>query len=546
MRVMLPTLFLCFAVGSAAWAKEISTSGQITAVTVFPDRAEVVRSLSVDVTSGKQVVVVTGLPANLFQESVRVSGEGSVTIGAVELRPVYAEKLVREEERRLRERLQELQDERRTKDNKIAALRSQLDFITAIGREMPKNATEEIVRGDLNPESWKQAWTMIGEGAAESYERIHAAEIEKREIEERMAQVQRELSQVATGRKATLEARVKVSAAAPTSVRLDLSYQLPGASWRPIYDARLESESGKLTLAQIGEVRQRTGEDWNDVDLMLSTAQPGRGSTVPELHSWFIDFGQPEVVEEQYFSKQKESSGVQALGQFSDALQPAPAPPPADVAHASVNVGEFAATYQVTEKASLPSDNSAHKFPLTEQTLQAQLAVRSVPTIVPFAYLLAKADYGGETTLLPGPIALFRDGAFVGNSHLKLLSPGEDVKLSYGIDDKVQVTYRLDKGERSQEGIINKDERLERRYRIEVTNFHAQKVRVTVMDHIPVPQDERIKVEVLRETPKPTDDAVDDRRGVMAWTREYEPGEKRSFIFGYAVTFPKGAHVPGF
>ena len=41
---------------------------------------------------------------------------------------------------------------------------------------------------------------------------------------------------------------------------------------------------------QIGEVRQRTGEDWSNVRLTLSTARPSVSARLPELDPWFIEF----------------------------------------------------------------------------------------------------------------------------------------------------------------------------------------------------------------------------------------------------------------
>ena len=48
-----------------------------------------------------------------------------------------------------------------------------------------------------------------------------------------------------------------------------------------------------MSLAQLGQVQQRTGEDWTGVALTLSTAQPSVGAVLPELDSWFVQVAQP-------------------------------------------------------------------------------------------------------------------------------------------------------------------------------------------------------------------------------------------------------------
>jgi uncharacterized protein (TIGR02231 family) len=535
-------------------AEAVRAESRIAAVTVFPDRAEVTRVAEAELPAGESTVAIAGLPANLLTETVRVRGaaEGRFQIGSVETRQVFAEAAVREEERRLNREIEALGDQRRALEDKVAALRVQLDFIAAIGREAPKTANEELVRGKLDPESWKQAWTSLGAGAAEAYEGIRGAEVEQRRLDRSIARKKRELGQIRTGRKASVTARVKVALSAPARLRLELSYQLSGASWRPLYDARLESETATVGLTQIGEVRQRTGEDWSEVQLTLSTARPAASARMPDLDSWFIDFAQAlpaEVFRSQDRSREEEALEKRArlrdeLDELAMAPEPAAARPPAPVAE--VVVGEFASAYRIAGAANVPADNAPHKFVIGERSIGSDLAVRVVPKVAPLAYLYAEIELPAGEPLLPGPVSVFRDDSFIGTGALGLLRPGETHKFSFGIDDKVRVTHRLVEGERSRKGLINKDRRQERLFRTEVTNHHARPMAITVMDQLPVPRDERIEVELLERSSKPTRSDVDERKGVLAWTHDYAPGETRAVVFGYAVSYPEGETVPGF
>lgn len=129
---------------------------------------------------------------------------------------------------------------------------------------------------------------------------------------------------------------------------------------------------------------------------------------------------------------------------------------------------------------------------------------------------------------------------------MALLRPGEQQKFSFGIDDKVRVEYRLVEGERSSEGLINKDRRQERRYLTKVTNHHERVMAITVLDNLPLPRDELIEVDLLKYTTAPSETDVEDRKGVLAWVADYQPGESQEIHFGYAVTYPEDQQVPGF
>ena len=76
---------------------------------------------------------------------------------------------------------------------------------------------------------------------------------------------------------------VKVAAAGP--VHLDVKYLTSDVSWVPAYDVRFDSTARELAVEYYAEVWQRTGEDWSDVELSLSTAAPSSMSTPPPFHA---------------------------------------------------------------------------------------------------------------------------------------------------------------------------------------------------------------------------------------------------------------------
>ena len=557
------TIVIILAPAPSHAAVEVGGESRIVAVTVFPDRAEVLRVVEASLPAGQSTLVIENLPANLIAESVRVRGsaDGALTIGSVETKRHFEVAAVREAERRFLAELETLQDRRRGLDDRIATARLQLDFVTAIGREGPKLLSRQMAEGRFDPEVLSQALGLLGRGAAEAFETIQTAEIDKRALARKIDLVQRRLDKVRTGRTATLVVRINLETERPAEVRLELTYQLPGASWRPLYDARLDTENGATQLVQIGEVRQGTGEDWSNVRLTLSTARPSVSARLPELASWVIDFATPGL----YDGKRKRDKSEAELSILRKALKQTLTAPsasldeatamtrgnsraaePARVLSARVVAGEFAAAYRIPGRVDVPSDNEPHKFVVSEHAFEAKLAVHTVPKIAPLAYLTAAIVYDGTVPILPGPVSVFRDGAFVGTSAIPMLRPGEEVTLSFGVDDKVRVDYRLQTGQRSSEGLFNKHLRLERRYLIEVTNHHARAMEITVLDQLPVPRDAAIEVALLRGSTQVSERDVAKRKGVLAWRHRYEPGETRSIKFGYAVTYPDGQAVPGF
>jgi len=75
---------------------------------------------------------------------------------------------------------------------------------------------------------------------------------------------------------------------------LVIEYQVPGARWAPAYAVRFDEEYRHGAVAMRAVVAQRTGEDWDDVDLTLSTADPHMFAELPELKSLRVGRRQPE------------------------------------------------------------------------------------------------------------------------------------------------------------------------------------------------------------------------------------------------------------
>jgi uncharacterized protein (TIGR02231 family) len=308
------------------------------------------------------------------------------------------------------------------------------------------------------------------------------------------------------------------------------------------------TQTGEIALTTIAEVQQHTGEDWSQVALTLSTSRPALGAVVPELETWFIG---PGGVANNRLEDAGKVSELDALRKKDEALgrpQALPATPanqPINPGAALLSGSEFAAEYRVAGNASVPADGSSHRFTVTDRRMKSTLSVVSTPRYAPIGYLIATAKHIADEPLLPGPVSVFRDGSYVGLAQIGVTPPGSELKLSFGADDKVKIEYRLVSDGQSEEGLISTARRIERQYRITVANHHDRAIEITVLDQIPVSQDDRIAVELVKAGLRPTQSNLDGRKGVLAWTFLYKPDEERVIDFRYAVTAPANVPVVG-
>jgi uncharacterized protein (TIGR02231 family) len=395
---------------------------------------------------------------------------------------------------------------------------------------------------------WAQVLALIGTGMTQAQSSALEAEVTKRELDRKIEELEKKLSEVAPARVQQTEVKVFVTAAAPLEAELTVRYQVRNASWRPRYDARLDTGSKtaapRLDLTRRAEIRQSTGESWDNITLRLSTTRPTAQAAAPELHTVTVDL-EPELKPALAAAPPapadrrtralgkvaREEIGLGAVGDYAGL--------DANVTSkdAAVAAAPFQAVFAVPGRLTIPATGEAKRVQLQENNIEPTLTVRTVPKVDPKAYLYVKFILPKGAPLLPGAVSLFRDGAFVGTGKLPVLAPGEEHELGFGADDQVRVRHAIVGQTRGETGLISSSRTDSRKFRITVKNQHERAVELVVLDQVPISLNEEIKVTLLGPT-KPTKRNIDDKRGVIAFESKLEPEQERVIEFGYRVTWP--------
>jgi uncharacterized protein (TIGR02231 family) len=538
MKLLLPTTVACLLTFSALQAAEISTPGKIISVTVYPGSAKVLRQATVDLPAGSSDILITGLPLNMHETSLRVSGksDSATVLSSVSLhRDIHAE-VVLEQEKQLRQQIEQQQQlQQQTKDNKQQHLQ-QIEFIRAMGTGGQGDKPSSYLQ--LPPDQWQHAWKLMRETSSEARQQIRETDEQFKQIGKRIEQLQAQLKQIATNQRSTRSALLEVKAAEDTRFELQLTYQVNGARWAPVYDAYLDTESSKLQIRTLAQISQRTGEDWHDVQVTLSTLRPTAGTRLPTLDSWVIDFYTPPDPAIAYSDgiKSKRSQMRMAGAPMAErAMQQE---------QAALVSTDYSAKYQLPTSISLDSGSDKRRFALSSQDYSAHIELASVPRIDPRVMLTGKITYTSAVPLLAGNMSLYRDGNFVGNTQLKETQGGEEVRLSFGEDDKVKIDFHPDPDRKKQSGLLfGKRKVVERNYLVSIHNNHQQEKSIMLYEALPVAADEKIKVELSGEKPNKLD--VDDKKGIVSWTRRLPPGKEVQLRYGYSVAYPEDREIQG-
>src|SRR6202022_5109269 len=213
------------------------------------------------------------------------------------------------------------------------------------------------------------------------------------------------------------ERRVSVSVQSQSAaeLRVELRYVVQNASWLPVYEARVDTSSGKVSLMYDAMLRQRTGEDWTNARLTVSTARPEQNNQLPELEPKYLRFSQPVPASpprSMAFKSEKPSATPTAKEEATEQDNVA------QIESAQLESNGLSVTYQVAIPVTIPSDGQAHRTNLTQIDLSGKLSYATTPRLEPAAFVKEHLTNTSPNPLLAGKVNLFRDGDLIGSLSL--------------------------------------------------------------------------------------------------------------------------------
>ncbi|MEO0225893.1 MAG: mucoidy inhibitor MuiA family protein, partial [candidate division WOR-3 bacterium] len=479
-------------------------------------------------------LVFTNLPGTLEDQSVRIKAE-NLTIGEIEIRRGYT----KEPHPRVKDfqaKIKDLESEDRGLTDEYAVLKESEKFLGSIATGSGQTIIKEINTAKISPQSWRQGLNFIvGEWVKV---KTRMAEIERRQIDlkERLEALKRELNDI----RADVEQRktiiFDVSVKTPGNYKIELNYILPGAQWRTYYEIRGRPSEKKIELFYYGKIGQRTGEDWEDVRVVLSTGAPVTGGTAPIPAPWYIDLYTPYrggQLEEKAAAK----AGIPQLLPLTPS-EVSEAPPPAPPVEAGIAIW-----YPLPGKYTIKSGDQEHKMLIAQTSFDADFEYFAMPRIAQLAYLTGRAKNTSGYLFIAGEASTYVGDDYTGKIYLPNIAPDESTKVSVGMDDRVKVTRETKKMKIKKGGLFGGKTRYEFTYENIIENFHTRDITCQIVDQTPIPNNPDINVGDIKIEPRPTEEDKD--RSLYYWQVPIQAKGRYRITVSFTVEAPGDREIRG-
>ena len=529
-------------VGAAVWllAGAASAKGSaVRRVVVFADRAEVTRVLDVGCEADRAEAAFVGLPASIDIRTLRgmVSSKASVIgvtsrIHAKDADRDDAAAALKKELLATRDAMDGVTAEQNGINQRSRALQAYEDYLRTVVDEEMRSTKPDV-------KTWAQALDTVRDLRLVAASRSSELDTKLRELQRQGQVLERRLQALGGANAAdTVDATVAVDCNGEAKVEVGLAYVVPGATWKPDYDLRFRPNSqdktgaGKADLVVSAVVRQSTGEDWENVQLALSTSKPRLGADAPYPAPLFVSGheSQKGKVLVQATERRQELRG----GDVSASPRP-------EQAELQDQGQSFSLT--LPRPVTVKADGRPYWMPVDQVTASAEAKLVAIPKLRPYVYQVAELKNAASYPLLGGVLHTYRRGAFVGDSELSYKGPGERIEASLGVDEELKVE-RAPIEEKDKSGSFISNQKLNRAYRITVTNNASTIQVVEVRENVPVSKIDDVSVEVLKEGTTAGYD-LDRLQGFVTWKLSLTPGEKKSLDLRFKISVPSDWQVGG-
>jgi hypothetical protein len=287
-----------FAVTLAALAQDAkpaavkATPSKVTAVTVYQNTALVTREVAAPEAAGPAEVIVSPLPPAVIPNTLYAEGTAGIRVLSARYRSRAIAKDVRAEVQALQDKLRELAAKTQALQADLSAATQNVQMIGKLENFTSATLQSLTEKGQLDSEKTIALATYIRTTRAELVKEEVRLKQQIEATQQEAAFAKRQLDEAGSGSGRTERDAVVVIDKKAGAGTVRLSYLVSQASWKPQYKLRAgTAPADKVQLEYLAAVTQETGEDWADVALTLSTAQPLLSASPPDLLALEVSLG---------------------------------------------------------------------------------------------------------------------------------------------------------------------------------------------------------------------------------------------------------------
>ncbi len=582
-------------------SQAVTVQSKISSVKLFTNKAEITRISKIKLEKGLNIIQIEGLPDNLYDWSARGSLPEKYN-GKILSMEISRQALLEKRKKKIIEiekKLEEFKDKDADLADDLANIKYQEDFLNSINDFAKLSASKELVTRLPQTEVWSSTMDFTGNKrkGIQSAKRIIykkrrdlAAEIQKCEFElnqvagrtyfsnykslkmavekntnsnqvqqygefaDQYAQqkgfLETDTSQIDTEKKILLN----IFSASEGETEFVFTYMIPDTYWMMKYDFRASKKNDEIEVILYSDIYQKTGEDWENINLSLSTGAPLNSIALPALNPWYLSASKPQKDEEyRYAAKSKKeyaADKMEGASGMSDYAQEEAAPIP----ETSVKESGLYLEIAFPLKQTIESSEKYQKKYIKSYTIKSGKGLKyyyqTVPASSGKVFLMVRAVNQTELPWLGGEAQVFLENEYIGKVDVPETPVSKEKELVLGIVPDTSSKKELVKRYDDTSGVFGGNKRIIYSYKIILENNSKETREIVLMDNFPVPSNDEVKVEIKDLSYQFLNDDLTKKsteyaQGIRKFIVTLAPGAKKEITYDAVITFDKELQING-
>ena len=286
-KFLIPILLVAvsFFTANAQENREIVVETTVSDVTVFLKGAQITRKTHVNFPAGNSTVRFENLSPYIDAKSIQVKVDGEIMVLSVNHSFNHTNTVkLNDEVAGFVKQIEDLDEKIRTKQVELTIVGERIKFLQSNQAISGSDRGIEYNNLKLITEYFSQQIANLLHSQAEINHKIKLWNEEKTAVQRKIATAGN------VNLKPTGEIILTTNARTAICVPVEISYYVENASWFPTYDIRAKDITQPIELVYKANVMQNTGEEWNNVALRISSANPNLGNVAPQLKTYLLNY----------------------------------------------------------------------------------------------------------------------------------------------------------------------------------------------------------------------------------------------------------------
>ncbi len=277
---------------------EIRTDFSIKSVTISPALCRISRFAKIKLLKGSNNLIISNLPGYLTEDSIRIelSANSKAKIENIfsEERPIESSGENRYSE--IKKETDSLVKIKRSLESEYYNLASEVNLF--INKVKFRDYFNEELKPVINSKSWDNFLSLFKNRLTQNREKTRDIIFKLIDNEEKIRSAADKLNKYASqANKKERLISIILDSAADSEEEIELHYLQDKAGWYPSYTLRADLSARNIEISMFAMIKQLTGENWKNIEILLSTANPLSNCSIPDIKSKIIKEKSAEIIE---------------------------------------------------------------------------------------------------------------------------------------------------------------------------------------------------------------------------------------------------------